>query len=205
MCWSRTVPKPTDALVTGFVKSPQLLEKSLAPLRRLKQEDVIRDIHYVTWDSAELDSFIAPVSTMTDIRLTRVPQPDAKGTGFQRGVIYQVRNLEAGLSLIPDGKTRILKWRPDFVADYDFLREKIVNFERLCAVPSNSCYGVTMPPHVFQHKLWIPWADSNQPFFYEDAVFLGVHRDAQKLVTDITDDDLDILGDSFCGNYGHVV
>ena len=56
--------KPVDALVTGFTKSPELLDRSLAPLRRLKQENIIREIHCVTWDGAELDPYVAPLAAM---------------------------------------------------------------------------------------------------------------------------------------------
>ena len=45
--------KPVDALITGFVPSPLLLKQSLAPIRTLRREGLIRHIHYVTWDSAE--------------------------------------------------------------------------------------------------------------------------------------------------------
>ena len=99
----------------------------------------------------------------------------------------------------------MLKWRPDFIARHSFLRDKILEFDRLCEPPDNTCFGVAMPPRVFREKLWIPWADSNSPFFYEDAVFLGRRQDAEKLVTPIAPADIEILGDALCGSYAHVV
>jgi hypothetical protein len=197
--------RPTDAIVTGFVKSPLLLERSLAPLRRLKHEGIIRDIHYVTWDTPELDRWVEPVSSIHGVTLTRVPQPDAPGSGFWRGVVYQVANLKAGLKLLRDRDGLVLKWRPDFCARHSFIRDKIVNFDQLCTPPDNSCLGVAMPKRVFQAKLWIPWADCNAPFFFEDAAFLGQRRDVEKLVTPLVSADREILDDPFCGSYGHAV
>jgi len=198
--------KPADALVTGFVKSPALLEQSLAPLRALRFDGVIRHIHYVTWDSPELDAWLAPLALMGDVKLTRVPQPDASGNANQRGVIYQVRNLQAGLDLVSDQDGLVLKSRPDVIASAPLLRDKIVNFDRLCApVPTMAPNGVAMPKPVLAGKIWIPWADSNQPFFYEDAIFLGKLRDIRKLVTPLDPADHALLGQADCGSYAHVV
>jgi hypothetical protein len=196
----------TDALVTGFVKSPLVLEQSLAPLRALRFDGVIRHIHYVTWDNPELDVWLAPLAQSGDIKLTRVPQPEASGNGNQRGVVYQVRNMEAGLNLLRDEDALVLKYRPDFIASAQFLRDKIMDFDRLCApVSSTAPNGIEMPRPVLEHKIWIPWADANQPFFYEDAAFLGTLRDIRKLVTPLDEADHAMLGVENCGAYAHVV
>jgi len=198
--------RPADALVTGFVKSPVVLEQSLAPLRALRFDGVIRHIHYVTWDSPELDAYLAPLALMGDVKLTRVPQPHADGNGSQRGLIYQVRNLQAGLALLSNKDGLVLKSRPDFVPSASLLRDKIVNFDRLCApVSATAPNGVVMPKPVLANKIWIPWADSNQPFFYEDAAFLGTLRDIEKLVTPLDDTDHALMGRADCGSYAHVV
>jgi hypothetical protein len=141
---------------------------------------------------------------LPDIRLTRVPQPEVCGNGHQRGVVYQVENLKAALKLVPDDAL-ILKWRPDFVAQHKFLHDKITGFETWSAVPDNKCFGVAMPPHLFQNKLWIPWADSNSPFLFEDAVLFGARRDVEKMITPITAADMAILGDVSCRSYVHAV
>ena len=195
--------RPVDALVTGFTKSPGLLARSLAPLCQLKHEGVIRNIHCVTWDSAELNSCVAPLDDLRDVQLTRVPQPAVSGNGHQRGIVYQVENLKAALKLVPDDAL-ILKWRPDCVARHAFLRDKIRDFETWSAVPENVCFGVSMPPHLFQNKIWIPWADSNSPFFFEDAAFFGARREVEKLITPLTSADMAILGDVRCRSYVHV-
>ena len=198
--------RPTDVLITGFCKAPQLALQAIAPLRRLRRQGHVRNIHYVTWDSPDLDLHIAPVAETGEIRVTRVPQPNVQGNGNQRGVVYQVRNLEAALALVPEDDTRVLKTRLDFVADTDFLRNKIVNFDRLCApVPTMAPNGVEMPAPVLSNKIWIPWADSNQPFFFEDALFLGVKRDIKKLVTPLSEADHALLGIAECGSYAHTV
>lgn len=195
-----------DAIVTGFVKSPMLLERSLAPLRALKQEGTLREIICVTWDSSGIDPFVAPLERMPDIRLVRVPQPDVEGSPNQRGVTYQVRNLDEALSQVDGEDALILKTRPDVVADADLLREKITNFDTLCAVPPDrSALGVAMPKPVLRNKIWIPWADATQPFFFEDAMFLGRKRDLRKLVTKLSPEDLEILADPLCGWFAHIV
>lgn len=72
-------------------------------------------------------------------------------------------------------------------------------------MPARQCLGVTMPPPVFQHKIWIPWADSNSPFFYEDAVFMGTRRDIEKLALPLTAMDKENLGHPHCGAYAHIL
>ena len=198
--------RPADVLITGFVKSPAVLEQSLAPLRKLRFDGVIRHIHYVTWDSPTLDAYLAPLALMGDVRLTRVPEPETTGNGNQRGVVYQVKNLEAGLALLRDEDALVLKYRPDFIASARLLREKIANFDHFCApVSTFAPNGVAMPAPVLAHKIWVPWADSNQPFFYEDATFLGTLGDMRKLVTPLTAADHAVLGHNDCGSYAHVV
>lgn len=195
-----------DAIVTGFVQSPVLLERSLAPLRELKQAQVLRDIHYVTWDTPEIDAHVAPLAKMPDIHLVRVPQPSIEGCAEQRGLIYQIRNLDNALALIAEEDTVVLKLRPDFVACADFLRDKIITFGDWSAVPAeNTALGIAMPKPVLRDKIWIPWADSNQPFFYEDGAFMGRKRDLRKLVTEVSPHDLGVLSDPDCGWYAHVV
>jgi len=204
--WSGGVSQAADAIVVGFAKSARLAEQSLAPLRRLRQEGVLRSIRYVTWDSAEIDAYVAPILQMPDIELIRVRQPDAAGSSVQKNFVYQIRNLDAALSLIADDDALVLKWRPDYVANIDFLREKIACFELDSKIDGNPApIGVTMPPPVFSSKIWIPWADSNQPFFYEDAVFLGRKRDLLKLVTPIEPRDIEMLADPDCNHYCHII
>lgn len=198
--------KPADVLITGFVKSPVLAQASIAPLLALRSQGLIRHIHYVTWDSPDLDAFVAPVAANTDVRITRVPQPDAKGNAEQRGLIYQVENLRAGLALIRDDEALVLKTRLDMVAKAPFLGGKIADFARDSVVPPRrSPLGIAMPAPVLKQKIWIPWADSNQPFFFEDALFMGRAGDIRKLLTPIRPADMDVLSDPLCGSYAHVV
>jgi hypothetical protein len=200
------MPQRADAVVTGFVRSRVLLERSLAPLRRLKRDGVISNIHYVTWDSADIDAHVAPAAAMDDVSLLRLPQPVVEGTGNQRGVVYQARNLDAVLSLVEDDDALVLKLRPDFIANEDFLREKIARFDDLCAIPDRqTALGVAMSAPVLQNKIWIPWADANQPFFFEDAAFMGRKRDLRRLVTNLSREDFATLGEIGCNAFAHVV
>ncbi|HTO39931.1 MAG TPA: hypothetical protein VL026_03070, partial [Rhizomicrobium sp.] len=200
------IARPTDVLVTGFTKSAALMEKCLTPLLELRQENVVRDIHYVTWDAPDLDPLLAPLAQFSDIKLTRVPQPKVSGTSNQKGLVYQVRGLEAALDQVVDDDVLVLKTRPDFVIDADFLRDKIENFEAYCTVPQReTALGVLMPKPIFDHKIWLPWADCNQPFFWEDGAFMGLKTDVEHLVTPLSDQDMKIAGNPACGFYPHVV
>ena len=194
-----------DAIVTGFAKSPYLVASSLASLRALKRQNILRNIHYVTWDSPELDPYVAPVLAMPDVHVVRVRQPEVEGTANQRGATYQIHNLDAALTQVAEEDTLVLKTRLDFIADAGFLRDKIVRFEELCAVPDCTVLGVKMPRPVLHNKIWIPWAESNHPFFYDDATFLGTKRDLRKLVTELTAEDFEILGRAECKLFPHVV
>lgn len=173
---------PVTAVVTGFTKIPEMLELSFVALRTLKAEGVIQRILYVTWDTPSVDPYVAPAAGMKDIELVRVPQPKLTGTNALTGVMYQIHNLEAALALIPEDNALIFKTRPDFLIDENFLRTKITQFDRLCA-PSDlpRRLGIYDPPPVFSSKIWLPWADSNQPFNVEDAAFMGRKRDVVKL------------------------
>ena len=200
------MPRPVSAVVTGFTKNPELAALSLAPLRALKQKGVLRRILAVTWDSPEIDAFVAPIASMNDVELIRVPQPKAQGGRYQAGVIYQLRNLEEALAHVPEPDALVLKTRPDFVIDQRLLESKIANFETLCA-PSklHKQLGVKMPSSPFAMKIWIPWGDANTPFFYEDATFLGLKRDLVLLADREAEDRLEVLADPRCGWFAHIV
>jgi hypothetical protein len=199
------VAQITDAIVLGFAKSGLLAKQSLAPLRLLKQEGHLRDIHYVTWDSPEIDPFVAPVLAMPEVRVTRLPQPAVKGTAEQKTLVYQNHNLDVALPLVAEDDTVVLKSRPDVVIKADFLRSKIVNFARDCGTVPTAALGVAMPKPVLRNKIWTPWADSNQPFFYEDATFMGRKDDLRNFVIPITRSDLALLDVPMCDHYYHIV
>jgi len=171
--------RPTDAIVTGFTKNAELYRRAFAPLRELKQRGVLRAIRYVTWDSAEIDGFVAPLD---GVDIVRVPQPQVEGNGSRRGFIYQTRNLDAALAQVKDDAL-VVKLRPDFIFRTEFLEEKLRGFERLCATrPNAKAFGHQLPRTPFARKIWIPWADASQPFFYEDAAFIGLKGDLKTLI-----------------------
>jgi hypothetical protein len=173
---------PVVAVVTGFPKNSRLIDFSFATLRALKAKGIIQRILYVTWDTPALDALVAPAAAMDDIEFVRVPQPEITGNMTLVGVMYQVHNLAAALALIPDDDSLVLKTRTDFVIDQDFLESKIVRFDTLCApsvLPER--LGIAMPPAAFSSKIWLPWADANQPLALEDAAFMGRKRDIAKL------------------------
>jgi hypothetical protein len=199
--------RPVIAIVTGFTRNPELLHLSLAPLRQLKQRGAIDRIVCVTWDKGEIDHCVAPITNMPDVELIRVPEPAVKGSRYQRGVVYQVRNLEAALDHVPDDAL-VLKTRPDFISDPDLLYRKLNEFDTLCA-PSKFAIGdgLGLPASPFRAKIWIPWADANQPFFYEDATFIGLKSDVAKLATPHIADKLSVLdtATNTHGPFAHVI
>jgi hypothetical protein len=192
--------RPTDAIVTGFTKNAQLYRRAFAPLQELKQRGVLRDIRYVTWDSAEIDGFVAPLD---GVDIVRVPQPQVEGNGSRRGFVYQTRNLEAALALVKDDAL-VVKLRPDFIFRTGFLEGKLRDFERLCAIsPNAKAWGHKLPRTPFERKIWIPWADASQPFFYEDAAFIGLKGDLKKLIA--PDQAEAILAEAKPGSLVHVL
>jgi len=197
--------RPTDAIVTGFTKNGELCRRAFAPLLELRQQGIIRDIHYVTWDSEALNEFVAPVTDL-NVTITRVPQPEASGNPNQRGIVYQTRNLEAALAQIADPDALLIKLRPDFIFRTGFLANKLRNFDTLCAPHAkNDARGTAMPRSPFTHKIWLPWADANQPFFYEDAAYIGLKRNLDKLVVRHAENRTAILADMNCGSLAHVL
>jgi hypothetical protein len=197
--------RTTDAIVTGFAKSRELAELSLAPLLALRRENVLRNVICVTWDGPETDAYAGWAGALDGVTLARVKPPQAHGTANQRGIVYQIENLRAALASVPKDSDVTLKSRPDFVFDEDFLRAKIATFESWSTIPPRTIFGVIMPKPVLQSRIWIPWADSNQPFYYEDAAFLGATRDLRHLVTQLSAQDTAILGDEACGSFVHAV
>ncbi len=201
------MPSSVVAVMTGFTKSPVLLQRSLAPLCNLKRAGKIQRILCVTWDRSDIDAYVDPIAALPDVELLRVPQPDVSGTAMKIGVTCQIRNLETALACVAQDDALIVKIRPDFVADEEFLESKIVDFDRLCA-PSNLAqeFGVTMPPSPFAAKIWIPWADANLPLHYEDAAFIGLKCDIAKLANRDTEQLLNsnVLSDKTYGWFSHV-
>jgi len=198
--------RPTDAVVIGFTKNAELCRRAFEPLLDLRQQGVLRDIHYVTWDSAEIDEFVAPMTTLGGIRIARVPQPEASGNRNQRGIVYQTRNLEAAFAQVTEPDALLVKLRPDFVFRTGFLKTKLQGFDRLCARSmAATIHDVTLPPSPFDRKIWIAWADANQPFFHDDAAFIGLKSDLLRLIGDDVESRLSLLEDLSCGSLVHVL
>lgn len=195
----------TDAVVTGFAKSRELAERSLSPLLRLRQDGALRSILCVTWDNPAVDGYAAWTQGLDGVTLARVAQPEAAGTPNQRGIVYQIENLRAALALVPKDCELVLKSRPDYVFDAEFLARKIAAFDAWSTIPSRAVFGVAMPKPALTRRIWIPWADANQPFYYEDAAFLGRACDVAKLVTPLGAQDAITLGDETCGSFVHAV
>ena len=198
--------RPTVAVVTGFTKCPQLAALSLAPIAALKRKGVIDRIVALTWDTPAIDAFVAPIAAIPEVELIRVPQPELSGGPYRTGIMYQIRNLEAALRQVPEDDALIVKLRPDFVADETFLGNKIAGFASLCA-PSDlgERFGAAMPRSPFAMKIWLPWADANQPFFCEDGAFMGLKRDVAKLADRGAHKYLDVLSGKPWGWFAHIL
>lgn len=194
--------RPADAIVTGFTRNAELCARAFAPLLALKQRQILRDIHYVTWDDAGLDAYVAAVPD--GVTVARVRQLQPQGNPNQRGIVYQTANLEAALACVTDDAL-VVKLRPDFVFREAFLESKLGDFERLCAPQAGTAFGVKLARMPFARKLWVPWADANQPFFFEDAAFIGLKDDLRKLVPGGLERHLPLLADMECGSLVHVL
>lgn len=176
------------AIVTGFTADPLLVRRSFAPLLSLKNKGVIERIIYATWDTAEVDAALKPLAEMPEVELLRIREPELAGVRHEKSFVCQRRNIEAALAQVREPHTLILKTRPDFIFEEAFLASKILAFDFFCApLHFTSCAGSILPPSPFLSRVWIPWADANQPFFYEDGVCLGLNADVTKLVAPETE------------------
>jgi len=197
---------PVTILVTGFTRNAELLAKAMESVVSLRRSGHAARALYLTWDTPALDPFVAPLHGMSEIELVRIGEPEVQGVPYQRGVHYQVRSLEAALARIEGNDTPVLKLRPDVVADADFLRSKIEGFAVLPAPRDLPiAKGLAMPKSPFKARLWLPWADANQPFWFEDAAFMGLKCDVARLVTPLGPGDLDVLADTAYGPFAHVL
>lgn len=160
------------------------MRASLSPVLNLKSHGVISRVIYVTWDRNDLDAALAPIAADPNIELVRIPEPKLSGVGYQKSFIYQTTTLAAGLAQVGDPDALVLKLRPEYVFDTGFLAAKILGFDYLCA-PSSlpRRYSANLAPSPFAAKIWVPWADANEPFCIEDAAFLGLCRDLVQLTT----------------------
>jgi hypothetical protein len=193
----RDLARSAVAIVVGFTKRAGLLPKSFAPLRALKATGVLDRILYVTWDKPDLDAWLADAAAMKDVDLVRIPEPAVEGLPYQKKHFYQTHNIAEALKLVESDDTLVLKTRPDVVFDPNFVAGKIRAFDFVCA-PKNpgERIKVKMPRSPFAMKIWMPWADSNQPFFFEDGIFLGLKRDLVKLATPESDRIVRDFGDA---------
>jgi hypothetical protein len=179
------VSRPVVALVVGFTRRDRLLQRSLKPLCSLRRKGVIDRLLYVTWDRPDLTPYVSPAGKMPEVEVVRIPEPVVSGDNYQKKHYYQTCNIRAALSLVEDEDALILKMRPDQIVDEAFLAAKILAFDFNCAPSPPGGFG--MPPSPFKMKVWVPWADSNQPFFMEDGLFMALRRDACKLVEPASD------------------
>lgn len=192
----RALARSAVAVVVGFTKREGLLPKSFAPLCALKAAGVLDRILYVTWDKPDLDPFVADAAAMDDVELVRIPEPAVEGLPYQKKHFYQTHNIAEALKLVDGDDTLVLKTRPDVVFDPNFIAGKIRAFDFLCAPRRPERIKVRMPRSPFAMKVWMPWADSNQPFFFEDGIFAGLKRDLVKLATPKSDDIVRDFGDA---------
>jgi hypothetical protein len=199
------MPRPVVAIVTGYTGNSLMLEASFAPLIALKRKGVIDRIHYVTWDKPESDA-CAALAAKPEVDVVRLPEPLVAGAPYQKGFLYQNRNLAAALALVPEPEALVIKLRPDFIFDQGFLASKILAADFLLAPAGNLAPGgIVMPPSPFKNKIWVAWADANQPFFMEDAAFIGLRCDVGKLASDEAEKLIARCGDEGSSWIAHVL
>jgi hypothetical protein len=194
----------TTAIVTGFTVHEPLMRRSFAPLLDLRRSGVLDRILYMTWDTPDIDAYVAPALEWPEVELVRVPQPQASGTTHRRGFILQSRNIAAALAQVDPGEL-VFKTRPDFLIEEAFLANKIATFDSWRRTPDFSDrIPPIMPPSPFEARLWVPWADAT-PFYFEDAAFMGLAGDLGRLVDPVADEIVSYCGDPASVNVAHVV
>lgn len=196
----------TTAIVTGFTVHEALMRQSFQSLINLRRTGVIDRILYMTWDAPALDGYVAPATEWPEVEIVRIPQPDVGGIPQRRGFVLQSRNIAAALAMVGDPGELVIKTRPDFLFDEAFLAGKIASFSLWREAPDFS-YRIPpmMPPSPFAARIWVPWGDGGAPFFYEDAAFIGLAGDLEKLVTPMADELIQYCGDEKAVNLAHVL
>ncbi len=193
------------ALVTGYNKIEFVNAICFEQLCALRRKGVIDRIIYVTWDSPRLDELLAPIIANPDIEVIRIPEPKLTGAPLENSIVFQIRNLQAALTHVTDDNTLVLKTRPDILfLNESFLENKIVNFDELCArstLPKR--IDPSLPAPVFKRKVWMPWGNATEPLFYNDATFLGLKCDIQKLADSGAERFLTILWDERTDRISH--
>jgi hypothetical protein len=196
----------TTAIVTGFTVHAALMQKSFAPLLNLRRRGVLDRVIYMTWDDGALDDLVAPAMAWREVEVVRVPQPRVSGIAQRRGFILQSRNIAAALKLVGNPAELVVKSRPDFLFDEGFLEDKIGRFGQWRTAPDFSQrIPPILPPSPFQARIWVPWGDGGAPFYYEDAAFIGLAGDLEKLVTPLADELIQHCGDDLSVNLAHVL
>jgi len=196
----------TTAVVTGFTVHAPLMQASFAPLIALRRQGVLDRILYVTWDASDLDAYLAPVQKWPEVELVRIPMPAVAGTSHQRGFVYQSRNLAAALRLVTDPGELVVKLRPDFLFDEEFLKNKITTFAAWGALPDFSPYvRLAMPRTPFKSRIWVPWANANEPFVMEDVAFIGRAGDLMRLTDPRAEELVMTCGDEIAVSISHVL
>lgn len=196
----------TTAVVTGFTVHTPLMRASFAPLIALRREGVLDRILYVTWDSGDLDGYLAPLSEWPEVELIRIPMPVVTGNSHQRGFVYQSRNLAAALSLVNNPDELVVKLRPDFLFDPEFLKSKIGTFATWGASPDFTSYvPIAMPRSPFKARIWVPWANANEPFVMEDVASIGRAGDLVQLTDPRAEELVKTCGDEIAVSITHVL
>lgn len=175
-------------LITGQVRSPELLARSLADFAALRAQKLLDQVIFSTW-RGELQAYpeLDRQFRRSGFELIESDPPLIPGTGH---IWCQMLNLERGLD--PAGPIhphdRVIKTRPDLHMTPGLIA-KLLNDESYLSPLTGGDAGedcgvvsqVAGRP-VFSHRIWIPWFEITKPFYMADECFAGRAADLLKLV-----------------------
>lgn len=164
---------PFSVLVTGLLRTPELLMRGVASWSRLRGRGLVDRVLMVTWTS-EADRDPALLDSLRDagVELILRPDPPVRGIG---NIWPQMLAMETGLERISE-TALVFKTRADLWLDPDLL-------ESIARTPGY--LTLDLPPgavRVFDRRVWVPWFELTTPFYLSDECFFGTASDLRKLV-----------------------
>jgi len=162
-------------------RNAELLPKAMAPLCELKRRGIIQRVLCVTWDKSEIDSYLARLPPCLRSMWCACPNPGLRERPIKRRRLSSPQSRSRAL-MRSEEDALVLKWRP-IHRRHGFPSRKIVISMRIRPISSFRCSPASTCRPRLSRQDFDSLADANQPFFYEDAGFMGLKCDVAKLVT----------------------
>jgi hypothetical protein len=158
--------KLLTALITGLYRTPHVLRETVATLIDLRNAGILSECVVATWPS-EAKAFRDALAVL-DPKIVICRQPRFE-VPFGN-MLHQRVTLRDGLAACSGDW--ILKLRADTYLKSDLVR-------RALDVVMHEPAGQQLP--LYEHRIWVPWLDYEEPFHIADEMFIGGAKDVSRL------------------------